>query len=189
MARAAPLGSVRVPGSFVLSRRALILSCGTQMLVGQEAWAEPLHAALPSPRDQVIVTVTGAIGRTNAAGRAELDLAMLEGLGLHELTTWTPWTNGETKFAGVLGRRLLSALDAHGSEVVGTAMNDYKSIIPFDDFDSYDVLLATRMNGTPLRIRDKGPIWVIYPWSQNPELDDEVTRRKSVWQLNHLDVR
>jgi hypothetical protein len=68
-------------------------------------------------------------------------------------------------------------------------MNDYKSIIPFEDFDSYDVLLATRMNGTPLRIRDKGPIWVIYPWSQYPELDDEVTRRKSVWQLNHLDVR
>jgi hypothetical protein len=185
MMEAARPGSARVVGCCALSRRTLILSCGSLMLVGQEARAEPL----PGPRGQVILTVTGAIGRTNASGMAELDLAMLEGLGLHELTTWTPWTNGETEFAGVLASRLLSALDAHGSEVVGTALNDYKSIIPFDDFDSYDVLLATRMNGTPLRIRNKGPIWVIYPWSQYPELNDEVTRRKSVWQLNHLHVR
>jgi hypothetical protein len=173
----------------VLSRRALILSCGGLMLVGREAWAEPSGADLPSPLGQVVLTVTGAIGRTNASGSAELDLAMLERLGLHELTTWTPWTEGETEFVGVLARRLLSALDAGGAEVVGTALNDYKSTIPVEDFESYDVLLATRMNGAPLRIRDKGPIWVIYPWSQYPELDDEVTRRKSVWQLNHLHVR
>jgi hypothetical protein len=159
------------------------------MLAGQMARAEPSGGALPTAVGPVILTVTGSIGRTNGAGRVELDLATLEGLGLHELTTWTPWTDDEEEFSGVLARRLLSALDARGSEAVGTALNDYKSSIPIEDFDRYDVLLATRMNGEQLRIRDKGPIWIIYPWSEYPELDDEVTRRKSVWQLNHLHVR
>ena len=184
MTEGAPPGATRRYRSVALSRRALILSCGSLMLV-----REVRAASLPRPRDRVILTVTGAIGRTNASGKAELDLAMLEGLGLHELTTWTPWTDGDMAFEGVLARRLLSALDAHGSEAIGTALNDYKSTIPIEDFENYDVLLATRMNGAPLQVRDKGPIWVIYPWSEYPELDDEVTRRKSVWQLNHLHVR
>jgi hypothetical protein len=173
----------------VLSRRALILSSVSLVLAGQKARAGSSLGALPTPVGSVVLTVTGSIGRTDGSGRVELDLATLEGLGLHELTTWTPWTNGEAEFSGVLARHLLSALDARGSEAVGTALNDYESIIPIDDFDRYDVLLATRMNGGLLRIRDKGPIWIIYPWSQYPELDDEVTRRKSVWQLNHLHVR
>jgi hypothetical protein len=172
----------------MLSRRQVALIGGALALVGHGARARP-SAALPSSSGKVILTVTGAIGRTNAPDGAEFDRATLEGLGLRELTTWTPWTNGEPEFEGVLARHLMSALDARGSEVVCTALNDYVSTIPLEDFDSYDVLLATRMNGTRLRVRDKGPVWIVYPWSDHPELDDEVTRRKSVWQLNHLHVR
>jgi hypothetical protein len=51
------------------------------------------------------------------------------------------------------------------------------------------VLLAVRMNGQLMRTRDKGPIWIVYPWSGHPELDDFLTREKSVWQLNALHVR
>lgn len=173
----------------MLTRRQVALIGGAVALLGHEARAGSSSVPLPSPRGKVILTVTGAIGRTNAPDRAEFDRATLEGLGLRELTTWTPWTNGEPEFKGVLARHLMSALDARGSEVVCTALNDYRTEIPADDFDSYDVLLATRMNGEPLEIRDKGPIWVVYPWSDHPELDDKVTRRKSVWQLNHLHVR
>jgi hypothetical protein len=173
----------------MLSRRQVALIGGALALVGHRARAGSPSVALPSPRDKVILTVTGAIGRTNAPERAEFDRATLEGLGRRELTTWTPWTDGEPEFEGVLARRLMSALDARGSEVLCAALNDYKSTIPLEDFDSYDVLLATRMNGTPLTVRDKGPVWIVYPWSDHPELDDEVTRRKSVWQLNHLHVR
>lgn len=173
----------------MLTRRQAALIGGALALLGRGARAGSPSTALPGPHDKVILTVTGAIGRTNAPDRAEFDLATLEGLGLRELTTWTPWTNGEKEFEGVLARHLMSSLDARGSEVIGTALNDYRIGIPIEDFQSYDVLLATRMYGEPLGIRDKGPIWVVYPWSDNPELNDRVTRRKSVWQLNHLHVR
>jgi hypothetical protein len=55
---------------------------------------------LALPRDRVVLTVTGAIDVTNAPGRAEFDLDMLERLGLGRLTTWTPWTEGEMEFQG-----------------------------------------------------------------------------------------
>jgi hypothetical protein len=83
----------------------------------------------------------------------------------------------------------MEAVGARGSEVEVRALNDYKEVIPLDDFDKYDVLLAMRMNGRLMKVRDKGPIWIVYPWSEHPELDDFATREKSVWQLNVLHVR
>jgi hypothetical protein len=136
-----------------------------------------------------VLTVTGAIGRTNAPGQADFDLRALERLGLVRLTTWTPWTEGEIEFEGVWARRLMEAVRARGTEVDALALNDYEQTIPLEDFDKYDVLLATRVNGRLMRVRDKGPIWIVYPWSGHPELDDFATREKSVWQLSALHVR
>jgi hypothetical protein len=144
---------------------------------------------LAPPRGQVVLTVTGAIGQTNASARAEFDLDMLERLGLSRLTTWTPWTEGEIEFEGVWARRLMEAVGARGTQVHAMALNGYEYTIPLEDFDRYDVLLATRVNGQLMRIRDKGPIWIVYPWSKHPELDDFATREKSVWQLSALRVR
>jgi hypothetical protein len=135
------------------------------------------------------LTVTGALANANASGRIEFDLRGLEGLGPSKLTTWTPWTDGAVEFEGVLARRLMEAVGARGSEVEARALNDYKDVIPIEDFHRYDVLLATRMNGQLMRVRDKGPIWIVYPWSSHPELDDFATREKSVWQLSALHVQ
>jgi hypothetical protein len=124
---------------------------------------------LAPPRDRVVLTVTGAIAITNAPARADFDLESLERLGLVRLTTWTPWTEGEIEFEGVWARRLMQAVRAKGREVDALALNDYEQTIPLEDFDKYDVLLATRVNGRLMRVRDKGPIWIVYPWSEHSE--------------------
>jgi hypothetical protein len=144
---------------------------------------------LPPPQTLAILTVTGAIAQTNGSGHAAFDIAGLERLGLTRLVTWTPWTEGEVEFEGVLARRLMEAVGARGTEASATALNGYEHTIPIGDFHSYDVLLAFRMNGTLMRVRDKGPIWIVYPWSDHPELDDFMTREKSIWQLKNLHVR
>jgi hypothetical protein len=173
----------------MLTRRQLVVTGAVLTRVGLLGAAAAAADALPAPQDQVILTVTGAIGATNAPERAEFDRQMLELLGVRVVRTWTPWTEGVNEFAGVLARDLMRAVGATGSEALATALNDFQAAIPVSDFHSYDVLLATRMNGTTLTVRDKGPLWVIYPWSDHPELDDLVTRRKSVWQLRHLHIQ
>jgi hypothetical protein len=147
-----------------------------------------LAAPLPRPTGPVILTVEGAITHTNAPGVAEFDLPLLEQLGLVHLRTWTPWTDGECDFEGVPAQRLMELVGATGSTVRASALNDFESSIPLADFERYPVLLATRVEGKPLEVRDKGPIWIVYPWSEAPELDDLPTRRKSVWQLKSLRV-
>jgi hypothetical protein len=150
----------------------------------QRLQADPL----PRPEGPVMLTVEGAITHTNAPGAAEFDLAMLERLGLARLRTRTPWTDGEREFEGVPAQRLMEEVGATGDAVRAHALNDFESTIPLADFELYPVLLATRIDGRRLEVRDKGPIWIVYPWSTYPELDDLATRRKSVWQLRSLRV-
>ena len=136
--------------------------------------------ARDQPEGRVILEVTGAIGETNADGAMRYDLAMLDALDRHEVITRTPWTEGETLFEGVLLRDVLADAGATGTMVDAIALNDYTVTIPVQDSEEYDVILALRVDGQVLTVRNRGPIWVIYPWSDEPDLQNEVYYSRSI---------
>ena len=146
-------------------------------------------AQLARPTGPVLLTVEGAIGVTNADGRAEFDRAMLEGLRQRVTSTGTPWSEGVSEFRGPLGRALLEAVGATGELMVIRALNDYAMEVPVADFHRHDVILAMQRDGRALRVRDKGPLFVIYPFDEHPELDNEVFHSRSVWQVKSIEVR
>ena len=156
----------------------------TLLLAGGVSTAAATTLDLPEGR--VILTVSGAIEVTNKDGTAVFDLASLEGLGLAEVRTDSPWTDGMTTFQGVLVRDLIARLGASGSQMRANAWDDYTVTIPTTDFDAYDAILATRRDGVPMKMRDKGPIWVIYPWSDVSELQKEEHYAKAIWQVREL---
>lgn len=167
------------------------------MLLTRRAWLAALALpALPAPAfalappvGEVLLRVRGDIAVTNRDGEAWLDRAALEGMGRVDLRTGTPWSAGEETFTGVPAARLLDRLGARGSIARALALNDYKVDIPVAELRSYPVLLALERGGRPLRVRELGPIWIVYPWSQFPDLDDRVHRQRSVWQLDALELR
>lgn len=144
---------------------------------------------LPKPAGRVVLIVTGAIDRTNAPGKAQFDLAMLRALGLDRVATTTNWTDGKQVFEGVLARKVMAAVGAHGTQVAAAAIDDYTVSIPISDFADYPVLLALTMNGTELTARDKGPIWIVYPRDDFPALNDPKIDLRWIWQLKALDVK
>jgi hypothetical protein len=169
-----------------VQRRAFVLAAG--LALGLAGTGAARAEALPKPSGPVLLTVTGRIRNTNAAGAARFDRAMLEALGVRRLATSTAWTEGRTEFEGVLARDLLDAVGAEGGSVLATALNDYAVAIPLDELRRYPVLLALKMDGQYLKIMDKGPIWIVYPRDQNKELQDSLTDKRWVWQLRELRV-
>jgi hypothetical protein len=161
---------------------ALLVLC-VAFLGGRAAAAED---DLPPPTGHVILTVTGAIARTNGDGKAQFDAALLESLGTARLVTSTPWTEGRPVFEGVPMRALVERLGAEGKTATVVALNDYRMQIPVADFLQYPVLLASKMNGNTLRIRDKGPLWLIYPQDDFAELRNKPTQAKWVWQIKEI---
>ncbi|GFE51450.1 oxidoreductase [Roseobacter cerasinus] len=151
--------------------------------------ASLLHAeALPDPQGDVILSVSGDIAVTNGEGVARFDRAMLEALAQRTTTTMTPWYETSRAFSGPLGQALLEAVGAQGQTVRIFALNDYSADVPVEDFQSHPVILATHADGQPLSIRDKGPLFLIYPFDEAPELFNEVYFGRSVWQIARIEV-
>jgi hypothetical protein len=143
---------------------------------------------LPSPTGKVILRVTGNIANRNAPDAADFDAEMLERLGIVEVVTHTPWTEGEVRFSGVSPKALLDAVGASGDLIEAIALNDYRVKIPTADFERYPTVLAMRVDGQRLRIRDKGPLWLVYPWRDHPEIDTIEYHSRSIWQVKSLNV-
>lgn len=149
------------------------------------AAAEPL----PAPEGPVILVVSGNIEVTNTDEGAAFDREMLHELGLTEIETSTPWTDGVQVFSGVLARTVLERVGAEGAAVMASALNDYTVEVPMEDFQNFDVLLATTMGGEEMKVSDKGPIWIVYPRDNHPELQDRRLHDRWVWQLKALRVQ
>lgn len=157
----------------------------TCLLFGQSLRAAPL----PEPSGPVLLTVTGAITNTNAPGAANFDRAMLESMGLTELTTATAYTDGKPTFRGVIMSKVLDAVGATGHKLTAAAVNGYQIELDADEMRRYPILIALEQDGNPLRLRDRGPLWVILPSDQYPELAADTQNFKSIWQLKSLDVK
>lgn len=116
----------------------------------------------------------------------ELSLEALDALEQHAFSTTTIWTDGETHFSGVSLKSLLAHMGAVEGKVEMVALNDYAVTIPIADLEDDAPIVATRMNGETMSVRDKGPYWVVYPFDSDPKYSTEVTYSRSVWQLNRL---
>lgn len=167
----------------------IILVLGSLMMVAGTNLAAEASDTLPEPTGRVVLSVTGAIERTNGKGQADFDREMLEAIGMVEVETTTPFTSGSTVFRGVLARDLLRHVGANGRQIEAAAIDLYKVQIPVDDFERFDVLIALEADGKKLRVRDHGPAWVVYPWSHHAELANEVYSRRSIWQMNAINVQ
>lgn len=143
---------------------------------------------LDAPAGDVILTVTGKVTNTNADGAAGFDFAMLEALAGRRATMETPWTTGATTFDGPLLAAVLEAAGGHGKRLMVKALNDYSAEIPIEDATAYETILALRMNGAPMSVRDKGPLFLIYPFDKNPEIYNEKYFSRSVWQIREIEV-
>ncbi|MCH2165881.1 MAG: molybdopterin-dependent oxidoreductase [Marinovum sp.] len=154
--------------------------------VGSRTMAQESSVA-PS-QGPVVLEISGRIMASAPEQSFVFDIAGLEGLGTTDILTETPWTTGVVTFTGVRLRDILNAVDAQGSAVMATALNDYSITIPKEDSDMYDVIVATRQDGRLMTVRDRGPLWVIYPWSDRSELRNEVYYARSIWQLMSLEV-
>lgn len=129
--------------------------------------------------------VTGAIARPVPR---ILGLADLDALGTAELVTRTPWTQGPQHFGGLPMARLLAAVGAHGTTLRAVALNDYAVTMPAAAMVEDAAFLATRRDGVPLAVRDRGPFWIVFPWSSRPDLDTALHRQRSVWQVHRIEV-
>lgn len=161
----------------------------TLTLAAMPALLAPPAFALDPPAGPVVLTLVGKVGQPNAGPRAVFDMAMLEHLPQRSFTTKTPWYSQPRKFTGPLLRDVLAAAGAKGETLRAIALNDYVVEIPAEDAARHDVIVARLLDDQPMPVRAKGPLFIIYPFDDEPELRNAVYFSRSAWQLKTIEVR
>lgn len=137
-------------------------------------------SALDAPSGPAILTIVGDITETNRSPfdeaedsffkhherrfdkAAAFDHAMLEKLGMHEITvSYVGWPK-PVRFQGPWLVDVLTAVGAKGDTVAALALDGFASEIGKADLAAQDWLLAIKKNGEYLGIGQRGPAWLVY---------------------------
>jgi hypothetical protein len=164
----------------------------------RQVLALPLLLACPAaiaqaaiPPAPVLTVTTPRSGPPGQARPKVFDLGALQRLSQRRIASATPWYSSVNEFTGPLLRDVLKAaganLDGNGS-LRCTALNDYRVEIPLDDVRRYDVVVAHLLNGKPMSVREKGPLFVIYPFDEQPQLRTTTYFSRCIWQLKAIEL-
>lgn len=116
------------------------------------------------------------------------DRAALSAIGLESFETTTIWSEGPQVFEGVPLYLLMAHLDVSDGMLRATAINDYTVEIPVSDAVADGPMVAMLLNGEEMSVRDKGPLWIVYPYDLNADYRSEVIYSRSIWQLDRIEV-
>lgn len=101
--------------------------------------------------------------------------------------TTTPWTDGEQRFVGIALHAVIG--DVSSSDTISLrAVNDYVVSMSASDVSTEFPMVAYERNSNAMSVRDKGPLWLIYPFDSKPEFRTETIFSRSIWQLVEITV-
>lgn len=132
--------------------------------------------------DQVILTISGL------GDEIEYTLADLMAMESASFETSTIWSEGVLSFTGLPLHVLLEELGITDGRLLARAINDYAVEVPVSDGVEGGPILAYLMNGEEMSIRNKGPLWLVYPFDLNANYRSEVIYSRSIWQLDRIEV-
>jgi hypothetical protein len=105
-----------------------------------------------------------------------------------QFTTSTQWTLGTFQFSGPSLAQVLEYHGAGSGNLLLTALNKYSVVVDRALITSEVPIIANRIDDAPIRRRDNGPLWVIFPYDVSKEYQTETVFSASVWQLTNITV-
>ncbi len=156
-----------------------MISTISRMLLATTALTLTCQSALAG---EAVLTVT------HAGEVTTLDMDALQAMDVVEFETSTIWTEGTQTFTGVSLSTFLDDLGVTEGNLKATAINDYAVEIPVSDGVENGPIIAYMRNGELMSVRDKGPLWIVYPYDADPTYQTEVVYSRSIWQLDRIEV-
>ena len=146
--------------------------------------------AIPEPRGDVILTVAGAVGKTNHDNKILMDLATIESVGLVEYGVVDPFENRKKLFRGVLMRELLNLwkVDAAATTLDMVALNDYHVDVPIAIMREKPLLFALQADGEYMRPDYRGPAMLVFPYGYY-KFQRPLTDAYWIWQIKAITVK
>ncbi|MGL6039725.1 MAG: hypothetical protein ACRC01_00825, partial [Deefgea sp.] len=83
-------------------------------------------------------------------------------------------------------RDVLKLAGIKSGQIRLVALNDYTISIPVSDAFDYDIIVARLLNGKAMSVREKGPLFIVYPFHEHEALRKTDYYRRCSWQLRSI---
>lgn len=190
-----------------MGRRGMLgLALGAVMLAGLVAIGSPDPVLGNEPSETTILTVAGEVrnpnrgpydpdndkffGYSDVAFKAAVafDYDTLARLDMVSLRADFPKNGPEHLFEGPTLAAVLEAAGATGKTAVLKALDGYQIEVPVSDLLRSGAVLALKRDGKPLGIGDYGPVQLVFPRSERPELK-EMSDDHWIWSVFLIELR
>jgi hypothetical protein len=84
--------------------------------------------------------------------------------------------------------KLLEKLGVESADLEMTAINNYKVRIPAEAIETDAPIIANRIDGEKFGVREKGPLWLVFPYDESERYRSETIFAYSIWQLTSIHV-
>jgi hypothetical protein len=104
--------------------------------------------------------------------------------------TGTIWTEEVHEFSGPSLATVMAAagIPEGALQVRLTALNHYSVQIELSQVEDDAPIVANRIDGAAFSVRDKGPLWIVFPYDSEARFRSETVFALSVWQLRHIEA-
>jgi hypothetical protein len=92
-------------------------------------------------------------------------------------------------FTGPSLAEVLTLAGAAGGDITLTAADDYSVEITADEMKAFDPILAIEKDGALMAPDDFGPFFVMWPFKDKPEIDNETFQAKAIWSVVKIEVK
>jgi hypothetical protein len=114
----------------------------------------------------------------------------LDGLPQATFKTSTPWTEGIVEFSGPALKDVLAFAGVKPDRsIAARAINDYQVVFAPHHIEDRVPIVATKLNGAPFSRRDRGPLWITFPYDASGDYRTEEVISLSIWQVVDLTER
>lgn len=159
--------------------------------------ANPIHAGLalgcllvtilisPAALAEAALTISGKVPGGEVVLTRE-EIAKLPQRTLTEQPTSFPQP---IAFRGPALADVLSLAGATEGDITLTASDDYQVDILAAEIRKYNPILALEKDGAAMAVDDFGPFFVMWPFKEKPEIDNELFQAKAIWSVVKIEVR
>lgn len=162
----------------------------TVLLTILAGWLSSVHAAeimpvntklSPAPDQQAVLTIH------TKGSSTKLTLADIERLPMKQTTLQTKWGMNGT-FQGVLLSDLMVTyhFDKEAKRIVFGTTDNYVAGLSRGEINGSPAFLATRLNGRPIPLNDKGPLILLWPGKAEAVLQGKALASSWVWSISSI---
>jgi hypothetical protein len=161
------------------------MHCPTSRPLGIVCLLVTILASFAARADDAVLTLIGKVPN----GQVTLSRDEIAKLPQRELSEQPTSFPEAMVFKGPSLSDVLKQAGATGGDIALTAADDYKVDIRADEIAKYNPILAIEKDGVRMAADDFGPFFVMWPFKEKPEIDNEAFQAKAIWSVVKIEVK